>query len=110
MAFIEDGRADAMSGTSEVTAVAAPAATTRRIVRTLLVHNRDTQPVTLIVARAKGATRQHIATPTLQVGATWNCTSVFVLAATDESIVLALAAPPATTNPDFHSTYADVTP
>lgn len=110
MAFVEGGNAGALSGTTEVVAVAAPVALTRRIVRTLVVHNRDTAPVGLIVASAKGAARRRIAAPLLKAGATWNCTDVFVLGATDESIVLSLAAPPATANPDFHSTYADVTP
>lgn len=107
MAFTEGGSNGALNGTSEVTVVAAPAASTRRLVRSMVVHNRDSAAVTLTVAVAKGASRYHLWAGTLAAGSTWHCDSVLVLDATDESVVASLGGAAATTNPDYHSSYAD---
>lgn len=107
MAFVEGGNQGAMNGTTEVTLVAAPASSTRRLVRSLVVANRDTASVTLTVQVAKAASRYTLWSGTLASGSTWNCDTVMVLDATDESIVAKLGGVVATTNPDFHSSYAD---
>lgn len=109
MAFTEGSGQGAMNGTTEVTIVAAPAASTRRLVRSLTVANRDSSAVTLTVMVAKGASRYWLWSGTLASGHTWHCDSVLVLDATDESIVAKIGGAPATTNPDFHSSYADAT-
>lgn len=109
MAFVTGSHQGALNGTAEVTLVPAPGAGTRRLVRTVVVHVRDTAPVVLTVAVAKGAGRYRLAAQTLQPGDTWNCTHVLALDAADESVVASLAAPPATFQPDFNVTYGDET-
>jgi len=108
MAFTEAGNQGSLNGTAEVTVVAAPAASTRRLIRTMAVHNRDSAVVTLTVMVAKGASRYWLWSGSLKVGACWHCDSVLVLDATDESVVAKIGGAPATTNPDFNSSYADV--
>ena len=109
MAFVEGGNQGSLNGTTEVTVVAAPASSTRRLVRSLIVQNRDTAAVGLSVFMAKGASRYRIWYGSIAAGYTWVCDTVLVLDATDESIVASLGGAAATTNPDFNSAYADVT-
>ena len=108
MAFVEGGNQGSLNGTTEVTVVAAPAASTRRLIKTVAVHNRDSAAVTLTVMVAKAASRYYLWSGSLKAGACWHCDSVLVLDATDESVVAKIGSTPATTNPDFNSSYADV--
>ena len=70
-AFTEGSTDGALNGTSQVTLVAAPAASTRRLVKTINIQNRDTAAVTLTITYNNNATLRNIAKVTLQVGDTY---------------------------------------
>lgn len=69
--FVEGSTDGALNGSSNVTAVAAPAASTRRVIKTITVQNRDTAAVTLTVQYNDNGTFRNIAVVTLQVNETW---------------------------------------
>ena len=69
--FTEGANDGALNGTSSVTLVAAPAASTRRTVKTITIENRDTAAVTLTVSYNNNGTLRTIVKVTLQVGDTW---------------------------------------
>jgi hypothetical protein len=69
--FTEGANDGALNGTSSVTLVAAPAASTRRTVKTITIENRDTAAVTLTVSYNNNSTLRTIVKVTLQVGDTW---------------------------------------
>ena len=71
-AFTEGSNDGALNGTTSVTLVAAPAASTRRLVKTIYVANIDTAAVTLTISYNNNATLRTIAKVTLQVGDTWS--------------------------------------
>lgn len=70
-AFTEGSTDGALNGTSSVTLVAAPAASTRRVVKNITIYNRDTAAVTITVSFNANSTLRNIAKVTLQVGDTW---------------------------------------
>ena len=45
--FVEGSSDGTLNGTSQVTLVSAPAASTRRLIKTIYIENKDTAPVTL---------------------------------------------------------------
>ena len=61
----------ALNGTSSVTLCSAPAASTRRVINTITVENRDTAAVTVTIYYNNNGTLRIIAKVTLQVGDTW---------------------------------------
>jgi hypothetical protein len=69
--FTEGASDGALNGTSSVTLVAAPAASTRRTVKTITIENKDTAAVTITVSYNNASTLRTIAKVTLQVGDTW---------------------------------------
>ena len=69
--FTEGATDGALNGTSSVTLVAAPAASTRRTIKAITIENRDTAAVTLTISYNNNATLRTIAKVTLQVGDTW---------------------------------------
>ena len=69
--FTEGATDGALNGTSSVTLVAAPAASTRRTVKTITIENKDTAAVTLTISYNNSSTLRTIAKVTLQVGDTW---------------------------------------
>jgi hypothetical protein len=71
-AFTEGSTDGALNGTSQVTLVAAPAASTRRLVKTVYIENKDTAAVTLTITYNNNATLRNIAKVTLAVGDTWS--------------------------------------
>ena len=110
--FTEGTQYGALNGVTEVTLVSAPAASTRRILKSIKICNRDTASVGLHVAKAvAGARYRIISNMTLSVGDTlfFEEGDIDVLIATNQSIVAWLAGAIATTNPDFTAAYADVT-
>jgi hypothetical protein len=112
VAFLEGANDGALNGTTAVVLIAAPAAATRRLVRYLAVQNRDTAAVVLTVRYVNGANARQIWSGTLQQGDTWEWGedgSVITLDTTSKSIQAVLGGAPATTQPDFVATYADVT-
>jgi hypothetical protein len=71
-----EGTADGvLNGTTDVTVVPG-VASTRRIIKTITVYNRDTTPVTLNIKYDAG-TQRIIAKPTLQAGETWTLDGTF---------------------------------
>lgn len=75
--FTEGANDGALNGTSSVTLVAAPAASTRRMVRSITIENKDTAAVTLTVSYNNNSTLRTIAKVTLNVGDTWTTDGTF---------------------------------
>jgi len=69
--FTEGANDGALNGTSSVTLVAAPGASTRRTIKSITIENRDTAAVTLTISYNNSSTLRTIAKVTLQVGDTW---------------------------------------
>ena len=69
--FTEGANDGTLNGTSSVTLVAAPAASTRRTIKSITIENRDTAAVTLTISYNNSSTLRTIAKVTLQVGDTW---------------------------------------
>ena len=70
--FTEGSSDGALNGTNSVTLVAAPASSTRRLVKTIYISNIDTAAVTLTISYNDNATLRQIVKVTLQVGDTWS--------------------------------------
>ena len=75
--FVEGSSDGALNGTTAVTVVAAPAASTRRIIKTIYVENKDTAAITITVTYLNSATSRTIVRVTLQVGDTWTTDGTF---------------------------------
>ena len=71
-AFTEGSTDGVLNGTTAVTLVAAPAASTRRLIKTVYVQNKDTAAVTITITYNNNSTLRTIAKVTLQVGDTWS--------------------------------------
>jgi len=69
--FVEGANDGTLNGTSAVTLVAAPASSTRRIVKTITIENTDTAAVTVTVGYLNTASTRTIVKVTLQVGDAW---------------------------------------
>lgn len=69
--FTEGANDGVLNGTTAVTVVSAPAASTRRIINTITVENNDTAAVTITVGYLNTASTRVIVNVTLQVGDTW---------------------------------------
>jgi hypothetical protein len=70
--FVEGSSDGALNGTSQVTLVSAPAASTRRLIKSIYIENKDTAAVTITVTLNSSSTLRTIAKVTLQVGDTWS--------------------------------------
>ena len=75
--FTEGANDGALNGTNSVTLVAAPAASTRRTVKSITIENKDTANVTLTISYNNNSTLRTIAKVTLQVGDTWTTSGTF---------------------------------
>ena len=107
MAFTAGGNEGALNSTTEVTIVSSPGASTQRVIRTINIHNKDTASVSLIVSHKKSSTLRRIKKVTLEPDDTWESTQVYVLDATDESIVAVLGGAITTNQPEYVVSYAD---
>jgi hypothetical protein len=76
-AFTEGANDGAFDGTNSVTIVAAPAAATRRIVKSITIENKDTAAVTVTLSYDNNATLRTVVKVTLQVGDTWTTDGTF---------------------------------
>jgi hypothetical protein len=76
-AFTEGANDGALNGTNAVTLVAAPAAATRRVIKSITIENKDTAAVTLTISYNNNATLRTIAKVTLNVGDTWTTDGTF---------------------------------
>jgi hypothetical protein len=75
--FTEGANDGVLNGTTAVTVVAAPAASTRRIINTITVENNDTAAVTITVGYLNTASTRVIVKVTLQVGDTWTTNGAY---------------------------------
>lgn len=75
--FTEGANDGALNGTNSVTLVAAPAASTRRTIKSLTIENKDTAAVTITVSYNNNSTLRTIANVTLNVGDTWTTDGTF---------------------------------
>ena len=75
--FTEAANDGALSGTSDVTVVAAPSSGYRRIIKGIFIENKDTAPVTITVKYDNNGTQRTIAKVTLNVGDTWSTDATF---------------------------------
>jgi hypothetical protein len=75
--FTEGANDGVLNGTTAVTVVAAPAASTRRIINTITVENNDTAAVTITVGYLNTASTRIIFNVTLQVGDTWTTNGAY---------------------------------
>lgn len=76
-AFTEGANDGALNGTTSVTLVAAPASSTRRVVKNITIENKDTAAVTITVSYNNNSTLRTIAKVTLAVGDTWTTDGTF---------------------------------
>ena len=76
-AFTEGASDGALNGTSAVTLVAAPGSSTRRVIKTITIENKDTAAVTLTISYNNNSTLRTIAKVTLNVGDTWTTDGTF---------------------------------
>jgi hypothetical protein len=75
--FVEGSSDGALNGTSQVTLVSAPGASTRRLIKTIYIENKDTATVTITVTLNNSSTLRNIAKVTLNVGDTWSTDGTF---------------------------------
>lgn len=76
-AFTEGSTDGALNSTTPVTLVAAPASSTRRVVKSITITNIDTAPVTITVSYNNNSTLRTVAKVTLAVNDTWTLDATF---------------------------------
>lgn len=70
--FTEGSSNGAFNSTSDVTMVAAPAASTRRVIKSITVYNRDTASITFTLKFDDNGTQRFLTKQTLASGASWS--------------------------------------
>jgi hypothetical protein len=75
--FTEGASDGALNGTTDVTIVAAPASSTRRVIKSISIQNRDTAPVKVFIKYDNNGTQRNIAVVTLAVNDTWTLEGVY---------------------------------
>ncbi len=70
-AFTEGASDTALNGTTPVTLIAAPASSTRRVVKSITIANIDTAPVTITLSYNDNSTLRTVVKVTLAVNDTW---------------------------------------
>ena len=71
-AFTEGSSDGVLNGSTQVTLVASPSASTRRLIKTIYIQNGDTVANTITVTYNDNGTLRTIAKVTLQVNDTWS--------------------------------------
>jgi hypothetical protein len=106
--FSQESADGTLAGTTEVTIISAPASGVRRIVRSIVIHNRNNADVLLTVAVKNGVNNRIIFSATLETGDTFEFgdSDELFLNSTSKSVIAYLSAIP-TTNPDFMSSWSD---
>jgi len=107
MAFVVGGNDGTLNGVNEVTLVAAPAAATRRIIRTITVSNVDTAAVVVEVRLKETANLRVIWDGTLAVGDTLMICDIIVLDTVNKNITALMDGAPAANQPDFTASWGD---
>jgi hypothetical protein len=75
--FTEGASDGTLGGTSTVTMVASPAASTRRVIKSIYIQNTDTAQVTVTVGYYNGTNTRVISKVILNVGDTWTTDATF---------------------------------
>ena len=75
--LVEGANDGALNGTTSVTLVSAPAASTRRVIKSLTIQNRDTAAVTVTIIYDNNGTQRQLAKVTLAVNDTWTTDGTF---------------------------------
>lgn len=75
--FTEGENDGALNGTSDVTLVSAPASSTRRIIKSISIYNRDTAAVTVTIKYDNNGTTRILAKVTLGVDEVWTADGTF---------------------------------
>lgn len=78
--LVEGANDGALNGTTAVTLVSAPAASTRRVIKSLTIQNRDTAFVTVTIIYDNNGTQRQLAKVTLAVNDTWTTDGAFTSA------------------------------
>lgn len=78
--LVEGANDGALNGTTAVTLVSAPAASTRRVIKSLTIQNRDTASVTVTIIYDNNGTQRQLAKVTLAVNDTWTTDGAFTSA------------------------------
>ena len=107
MAFTEIGSDGVLNGTTDVTLIAAPASGYRRLVKTIVIHNRDTIAQTITLKYVNGASERLLGKWTLNVDETMYFNDVLVLDTTNKSVEAVMGAAVTTTAPDYICAYGD---
>lgn len=75
--FTEGENDGTLNGTSDVTLVSAPASSTRRIIKSISIYNRDTAAVTVTIKYDNNGTQRILAKVTLAVDDVWTTDGTF---------------------------------
>jgi len=75
--FTEGSSDGVLNGTNDVVLVAAPGASTRRIVKSIIIENKDTAAVTLTIMYDNNGSQRNIVVVTLAVKDTWTLNGTF---------------------------------
>jgi hypothetical protein len=106
--FTEGSNQVSSNGVSEVTLVAVPSGSNKRIVRNITAYNSDTVTHSLLIRMKDTSTTYSLVTVNLISGATWSSGDILVLDATDEVIRAYLGEAITTTQVNYTLHYADV--
>lgn len=75
---LTEGSTDgALNGTTPITLVAAPASSTRRVIKSISIQNKDTASVTLTISYDNNGTARQLAKVTLAANDTWTTDGVY---------------------------------
>lgn len=109
MAFTPGNSNGALNGTTAVDVVAAPAASTQRMVRKVRFFNVDTASVTVTLRYNDNGTTRTLQKFVLGVDEAGVYEEVEVLDATTRKLQAVMSAAAATTNPVYSAAWADLT-
>jgi len=109
MAFEEKSSNGTTNSTTPVEVVAAPGASTRRLIRSITVFNADTAAATITLTYDNGVTERVINKTTLAIGDQLYFDDTVVLANTSSSINIVLAGAITTNQLDWTAHYGDAT-
>lgn len=100
------------NGTTPVDVVPAPGSSHTFDVRNIIVCNKDTLPivVTLQVVDSVGPVTRRLTKQTLDVDGTLEFDAIVSLDTTTKKIQMVMAGAPATTQPDWYTSYGDTGP
>jgi len=107
MGFTEGANDGTFNSTTDVTIVSAPGASTRRVIKSITVQNKDTAAVTVILLYDNNGTQRQIGKWTLDPDDTLIYNDVLVLDATTKTIKGKLTGAVAANQPEFTATYGD---